>query len=99
MKHNLNSCMGKKVISPSWIFFLHRSYSNKSNKIYFIFFPFSFDFIRILQASAEINQQIKKNPPTPSTDQRAPLVSGRGVFPAQPRTPQRRWRARRRGEG
>jgi len=65
---------------PLWIFFLHRSYSNKSNKIYFIIFAFFLEFIWNLQATAEINTKIKEIPPYP-TDQRAPLVSGRGFFP------------------
>ena len=82
---------------PLWIFFLHRSYSNKSNKIYFIFFAFFLEFIWNLQFIAEIKHKIIKIPPYP-TDQRAPLVSGRGFFPVQPRKPQRARGAQAQGQ-
>ena len=53
---------------PLWIFFLHRSYSNKPNKIYFIIFAFFLDFIWNLQFTAEINTKyIKEIPPNPLT--------------------------------
>jgi hypothetical protein len=68
---------GKEVILPLWIFFLHRSYSNKPNKIYFIFFAFFLEFIWNLQAIAENKHKIKEKSPLNSpTDQWAPLVSG-----------------------
>ena len=53
------------------MFFLHRSYSNKSNKIYFIFFAFFFEFIWNLQIIAKIKHKIKKKK-TPNS----PLTSG-----------------------
>ena len=55
----------------------HRSYSNKPNKIYFIFFAFFLEFIWNLQAIAENKHKIKEKSPLNSpTDQWAPLVSG-----------------------
>ena len=71
---------------PAWIFFLHRSYANKSNKIYFIFFTFFLDFTWILQTTAEIKQQNKRNPPTSGPH----WSVGGAACPARPRTP---WRA------
>ena len=41
----------------------HRSYSNKPNKIYFIFFAFFLEFIGILQSTAENKHNTKENSP------------------------------------
>ena len=47
----------------------------------------------------EIKQQNKRNPPNSLPDQRAPLVSGRGFFPARQSTPRRAAAPRRRPSG